>query len=47
LETEWQTLLDRNHSREEIVPQHVIEDMLGKLVLPKAYEARKVNWLFV
>jgi len=47
LETEWQTLLDRNHSREAIVPQPVIEDMLGKLVLPETYEARNVEWLYV
>ena len=47
LETEWQTLLERNHSREDVVPQSVIEKMLGKLVLPEAYEASKVEWLNV
>lgn len=47
LETEWQTLLERNHSREMVVPQSVIEDMLGKLVLPEAYECRKIEWLCV
>lgn len=47
LETEWQTMLERNRSREAIVPQAVIEDMLGKLVLPEAYEARNVEWLSV
>lgn len=47
LETDWKTLLDRNHSREEVVPQSVIEKMLGKLVPPEAYEARKVEWLNV
>jgi predicted kinase len=44
LETVWNTLLDRNHSRENIVPQAVIEKMLGKLVLPEACEAGKVEW---
>ena len=47
LETDWQTLLGRNHSREDIVPQPVIESMLGKMVLPEAYEASKVEWLNV
>lgn len=44
LETYWQTLYERNHSREEVVPQAVIEDMLGKIVLPEAFEARTVEW---
>lgn len=44
LETEWNTLLVRNHSREDVVTQSVIEKMLGKLVLPEAYEARTVEW---
>jgi predicted kinase len=44
LETDWSTLVDRNYSREEVVPQPVIEKMLGKLVLPEAYEASKVEW---
>ena len=47
LESEWQTMLERNHSREAIVSQSVIEDMLGKLVLPETYEARNVEWLYV
>ena len=47
LETDWNTLLDRNHSREYVVPQDKIEDMLGKLVLPEVYEANKVEWLNV
>ena len=47
LETEWQTLFERNDSREDVVPQSVIEKMLGKLVLPEAYEASKVEWLYV
>ena len=45
METDWQTKLQRNCSREAMVPQAVIEDMLGKLVLPEAYEARNVEWL--
>ena len=44
LETDWQTLLERNRSREDAVPQSVIEDMLGKMTLPEACEARKVEW---
>ena len=47
LETDWQTLLERNRSRDDVVPQSVIENMLGKLVLPEAYEAKKVEWLNV
>lgn len=47
LETDWQTLLERNNSREYSVPQSVVEGMLGKLVLPEAYEARKVEWLCI
>jgi len=47
LETDWQTLLERNHSREDIVPQPVIEKMLGKMMLPEAYEASIVEWFSV
>jgi predicted kinase len=47
LETDWNTLLDRNHSREDVVPKPVIEKMLGKLVLPEACEACEVEWLSV
>lgn len=47
LETDWQTLLKRNRSRENSVPQSVIERMLSKMVLPEAYEARKVEWWVV
>lgn len=45
LETDWQELLNRNRSREAVVPQAAIETMLRKLVLPEAYEAEKVEWL--
>lgn len=44
LETNWQTLLERNSSREDIVPPSIIEDMMGKMALPEAYEAGKVEW---
>jgi len=47
LETSWQTLLERNRSREDAVPQSVIEEMMGKMTLPEACEARKVEWLSV
>ena len=47
LETDWQTLFERNHSRKDIVPQPVIEKMLGKMMLPEAYEARKIEWFSV
>lgn len=45
LETEWHTLLDRNRSREAVVPQNAIEAMLEKMTLPEANEARKVEWI--
>ena len=45
LEAPWDKLLERNSSREEMVPVRVIEDMLAKLSLPLAHEARKVEWL--
>ena len=44
LETDWQTLLERNRFREDAVPQPVIEGMMGKMTLPEAFEARKVVW---
>lgn len=47
LETEWQTMLQRNRLREAMVPQPIIQDMLGKMVLPEAYQARMVKWLCV
>lgn len=47
LETKWTTLLERNSSREHIVPQSAIEGMLSKLVLPEAHEARTVEWHLV
>lgn len=47
LETDWQTLLERNRSREDAVPQSAIEAMLGKLTPPEACEAAQVNWISV
>lgn len=47
LETDWQTLLERNRSREDAVPQSAIESMLGKLTPPQAYEATQVDWISV
>lgn len=47
LETDWQSLLGRNNFRENSVPQSVVEGMLGKMVLPESYEARKVEWFSV
>lgn len=47
LETDWQTLLERNASREDAVPQSAIETMLGKLELPEVHEAAKVDWISV
>ena len=47
LETDWQSLLERNSSREDCVPQSVIEDMMSKMTLPEVYEARKVEWFLV
>jgi predicted kinase len=47
LETDWQTLLERNRNREAAVPQPVIEKMLGKLVVPEAYEAKNVEWMSI
>lgn len=47
LETKWLTLLERNRSREDAVPQLVIEEMMGKMTLPETSEARKVEWVVV
>ena len=44
LETDWQTLLERNRSREDAVPQPAIEEMIGKMTPPEAYEAGKIEW---
>lgn len=47
LETDWQTLLERNASREDSVPQSAIDTMLGKLELPEIHEAAKVDWISI
>lgn len=45
LETDWQTLLERNNSRNEAVPRAVIEAMLHKLEIPESHEAARVEWI--
>lgn len=47
LETGRETQTARNASRRDAVPQHIIDSMLGKLVLPEAFEATNVEWLTV
>ncbi|MBO4944050.1 MAG: AAA family ATPase [Muribaculaceae bacterium] len=47
LETGWQTLLERNASREDAVPRSAIEAMLGKLELPEVHEAAQLDWISV
>lgn len=47
LETDWQTLLERNRSREAVVPQTAIETMLGKLIPSELHEAAQVDWICV
>lgn len=44
LETDWQTQIIQNASREEAVPTPVLRDMLGKLIPPETCEATKVEW---
>ena len=45
LETDWQMLLERNGTREAVAPQDAIEEMVGKMTLPEAHEARQVEWI--
>lgn len=45
LETEWEENLRRNTARAYKVPESVIEEMLGRLVLPQRWEAQKVEWI--
>lgn len=47
LETEMETLLERNVARQYSVPLYVIESMLAKLVPPEPHEARQVEWICV
>ena len=41
---DWQENLRRNAERGEAVPEHAIENMLGKLVQPQRWEAQAVDW---
>lgn len=34
----------RNHAREDVVPESIVNDMIGKLVLPEYFEAPYVSW---
>ena len=47
LETDWNSLQARNNIREDAVPLKAIDNMLSKLALPEAFEARKVEWINV
>ena len=47
LETEYNTLLERNAGRENVVPESVIERMLEKLSPPTPEEAYTVEWYCV
>ena len=47
VETAWQTLLSRNASRTDTVPQSAIEKMLDKTVLPEPREAQTVEWVML
>lgn len=44
LETTANEQIRRNHARQEVVPQSVIDEMIGKLQLPEYFEAHYVNW---
>ena len=44
LETDWETQMERNRSREAQVPQEAIERMLAKLVPLTPEEAKCVEW---
>lgn len=47
LETDWNTQVERNSSREAEVPLTVMEKMLGKTVPPSPEEAMQVDWICV
>lgn len=47
LETTWNNQRERNSQREHAIPNNVLENMLGKLVLPEACEARTVEWISI
>lgn len=46
LETDWEVRRQRNEGRAEaeIVPEAVVRQMLGNLVLPERFEAHRVEW---
>ncbi len=44
LETEWDEELKRNRERKAQVPERVIENMLGYMVVPERMEAYHVEW---
>ena len=45
VESSYNRLTKQNKERADIVPQDVIDNMLGKLVLPLTYEAQNVSWI--
>lgn len=47
LETSWQEQLRRNAERADKVPQAIIEKLLSKLEIPKAFESQTVEWITV
>lgn len=47
LETAWREELRRNGNRVAAVPEGTILRMLGRLVPPEAFEARRVDWFCV
>lgn len=47
LETDWNTRKSRNSGRKDAVPEHIVEKMLGRTVLPTSEEAQTVEWVFV
>ena len=44
LETDWEERIERNISRENAVPESVVDQMLGRTVLPALDEAQTVEW---
>ena len=47
LETTPEEQKKRNHNREAVVPDAIIDNMISKLVLPEYFEAQKVEWKIV
>lgn len=46
VESSYETLSKQNKDREDVVPQDAIDNMITKLVLPLAFEARNVSWVY-